>query len=376
VTAAHRSGVGTDALPDPSRRLSTSDRLQPLLLIGAIGVGLALARVAPGVAGSLLPLVTVGVGFLIYLIMLGLDLDQLRWGTSERRFVVTAVVINFAIAPVLAWGLGLIMLSDHPELRVGLLLFLITPCIGWYLVFIDLAGGDNLLGVSLLGINLVLQVLLLPLYLQIFADKAVAADLDVLVRSVTIYLVVPAALAIVTRVALRHHRRRAGPHRRADVSVSRRLRMLTPSLGTAKTTTLFVVIVSMFASQSDALTNDPATLLRVVPPIVAFFALSFVLALTIARAQHMSFDRAVVLVFTTASRNSEVSLAIAVTAFTSPLVAAVVAIGPAIELPLLMLMVRALTALENSWPRGVRTRLPKNARSPRRRSMAPDNAIR
>ena len=87
--------------------------------------------------------------------------------------------------------------------------------------------------------------------------------------------------------------------------------------------------------------------MRVVVPIVAFFGIMFVVALAVARARRMPFEQTVVLVFTTASRNSEASLAIAVTAFASPLVAAVVALGPAIELPILVLMVRALGAIGN-----------------------------
>jgi ACR3 family arsenite efflux pump ArsB len=98
------------------------------------------------------------------------------------------------------------------------------------------------------------------------------------------------------------------------------------------------------------LEDDPSMLLRVVAPIVAYFAIVFVLTLVVARVRRMSFERTVVLVFTTASRNSEASLAIAVTAFASPLVAAVVAIGPAIELPILVLMVRMLSAVGRRWP--------------------------
>lgn len=48
------------------------------------------------------------------------------------------------------------------------------------------------------------------------------------------------------------------------------------------------------------------------------------------------------LTFTTTARSSEVSLALAVTAFASPLVALTVVIGPAIELPVLVLILRAL----------------------------------
>lgn len=349
VTGMPRQTLAADvdtAAAGPALRLSRSDRWQPLLLIGAIALGLGFARVAPGVAGSLFPLVSIGVAVLIHLIMLGLDPRRLRLGRGERRFVLTAIVLNFVVVPVVAWGLGAVLLSDHPELRIGLLLFLVTPCIGWFLVFIDLAGGDTALGVNLLAVNLVLQVLLLPVYVQIFAGTSTGTDLGDVASSLGLYFVAPTVLAVATRSLLRHRRPRVDPAPGLVADATSGGSMIRrPSMGTVKTGTLLVVIGAMFASQADTLTEDPSTLLRVVVPMVAFFAIMFVVALAVARAGRLGFEQTVVLVFTTASRNSEASLAIAATAFANPLVAAVVAIGPAIELPILMLMVRALRTL-------------------------------
>jgi arsenite transporter len=79
-----------------------------------------------------------------------------------------------------------------------------------------------------------------------------------------------------------------------------------------------------------------------------FFATIFVIALGVSRTTaDLSYPETALMVFTTAARNSEVSLAVAVTAFTSPLIALTVVIGPAIELPVLVTMLKLLAWLRD-----------------------------
>jgi ACR3 family arsenite efflux pump ArsB len=310
--------------------LSMLDRFQPLLLLGSIAAGLGLAEVAPGFAEGLSPVVSVAVLVLIYLVMLSVDVRQVASALANRRFLVTAVLLNFVVNPLAAWVLAEVFLSGHPELRVGLVLFLVTPCIGWYLVFTELADGDAGLGVSLLGINLVLQILLLPLFVAVFAGTSASVELRDLAGSVVIFLVVPALAAVATRWIVA----------RTDMALDD----VQDAIGDAhlKTLALVAVIVAMFASQSDVLLDNPRVVVTLVPPMAAFFGFTFVLALIVGRLTGLGYGETVALVFTTTSRNSEASLAIAATAFASPLVALTVVIGPVIELPLLVVMVRVL----------------------------------
>ncbi len=317
----------------PVTMLGARDRFQPVVLLAAIGVGLGLARAAPGPAARLGPVVSVGVFVLLYLVMLGVDAGRVAAAFRHRRFLLVAVVSNFVVNPALAWGLGAVFLRSEPDLRIGLLLFLVTPCIGWYLVFTELAGGDAPLGVSLLGLNVILQVLLLPGYLYLlgggFGDLAVGE----VIGSVARYLVAPILAAAATRSAI-------GATGRSPTTTLGRLHLADAKIGA-----LVIVIFAMFASQADALFDNPGVLLRLAPPLAAFFALAFIIALAVGHRLGLAYEQVALLVFTTTSRNSEASLAVAVTAFTSPLVGLTVAVGPILELPLLVVMVRVLARL-------------------------------
>lgn len=336
---------------DPMPKLALGDRLQPVVLIGSIAVGLILAKATPGIADSMSALVSGGVLVLIFLVMLGVDAGRIATALTQRRFLAIAVAVNFVLNPLLAWGLGGVFLSGEPELRVGLILFLVTPCIGWYLVFTELAGGDTGLGVSLLGVNIVLQILLLPLYLGAFAGQASSVEAGSIAGTVAFFLVLPAVAAALTR--------RSVAHGGGDVDdLLGRLRVPI-----VKTITLAVIIVSMFASQGDVLFDNPTVVITLLPALVAFFIVAFVAALIVARIANLPYDQTALLAFTATSRNSEASIAIAATAFASPLVSLTVVIGPVVELPLLVVMVRILINLRTRLGPTVASAAPSRALS-------------
>ena len=315
----------------PTRgRVGRADVWQPALLLAAIAFGLATGAILDDRAAGFDRFVPIGVFGLLYLVLLNVRVGNALAVFTERRFLVAALVINFVVNPGLAWLLAETFLAGHPELATGLVLFLVTPCIGWYLVFTELAGGSVSLGVGVLLVNLVLQVALLPLYLRLLTDSPDADATATVARSVVIFLVVPGLLAGLTR---RWCRVRA-----IDLDVVQgRVRTAV-----AKPALLALVIAAMFASQTAEVLDNLADVGRLVFPVTSFFVVTFALALATGTRLDLGYGRTALLAVTTTSRNSEASLAIAATAFASPLVSMTVVVGPMIELPLLVVMLRVL----------------------------------
>ena len=50
-------------------------------------------------------------------------------------------------------------------------MLMVTPCTDWYLVFTGVAKGNVPLSTSILPINLILQILLLPIFLENYCNK-------------------------------------------------------------------------------------------------------------------------------------------------------------------------------------------------------------
>lgn len=318
--------------------LSLLDRIQPFLLIGSIALGLIIAYLFPSANRALSTVVTVGVFLVIYFIMLSVDLHGVMKAFTRWKPTVLAISINFIITPLFAWFLGYLFLRNDPNIWVGLILYLVTPCIGWYLVFTELARGDVELGVSLLFWNVLLQIVLMPVYMWLLAGTIVDIKVSDILRSVLAFLIFPLSLARATRYVL-------GRLKVSFESIKQQVRL--PYL---KTATLMVVIMAMFASQGNVLFANPVIVLKMILPGLVFSSTIFVLALFAGHLFKLRYSEVALLAFTTTARNSEASLAVAVTAFTSPYVALTVVIGPSLELPVLILLLRLLLWLrEKQW---------------------------
>jgi arsenite transporter len=249
-----------------------------------------------------------------------------------RRVAVTSLGLNFVWAPLAAGALGALFLAGSIDLRIGLVMLLVTPCTDWYLVFTATARGNVALGAALLPLNLVLQLALLPVF--IVALTGAAADIPVgdLLVSVALVLGIPTGVALVARTAARQAR------------ASRQLDQLLERLEPASLAFLGIAIAAIFTAHAQLVVDQPDALLRLPIPLLTFFAATYLLATAIARASSFAHRERVTLTMTTMARNSPVALAIATAAFPDrPLIAVALVIGPLIELPVLSITAHALS---------------------------------
>ena len=318
------------------------EQYQAVFVLVAVVGGLALGQVSgvPAVAdGLILPFLMV----MLFAAFAGIPLSRLRSALGNRRVLGSSLVVNFVWTPLLAVGLGAVFLRNHPALWVGLIMLLVTPCTDWYLIFTDVAGGDVPLATSLLPYNLVVQLLLLPLYLYVLAGELVVLPVALLVESVVLVLVVPLVLGGVARRALT---RRLG-----QKWFDRKFR---PKLGPLQIGFLSLAIGAMFASQGEVILDNPGLLALLAVPVLVFYAINLGVGFGVGRVRSFSYGELVCFNNTILSRNSPTALAIAVVAFPhEPLVPLALVIGPLLELPLLGAVAHVHLAIRDRgwWPR-------------------------
>ena len=301
--------------------MSLLEKLQTFIMLGAVGLGLGLGRWEV-VARLATHFITPALTAMLFGLFLSIPLSDLKKGLADRKFALTSLAINFIWIPIFGWLLGGLFLADQPALRLGFIMLLVTPCTDWYLVFTGIARGNVALSAAILPVNLIVQVILLPFYLFVFAGLTGYVDLTLLLKSVFLVLAVPFGLSRLVRDFLAERSRvRLG---------------LEKVFGQGQFTFLCLAIAAMFASQAPYLTGHLDIFFRLLIPVLIFFAANFVLVRFVARLLNFSSPNSVSLSLTTLARNSPIALAIAVTAFpTEPQVALVLVIGPLIELPVL-----------------------------------------
>lgn len=314
--------------------MSLLDKFQSVLVLLAVLVGLALGQIA-GVGLTAGRLVVPFLMLMLSVVFLHVPLRGLGEAFTNLRFTGWSLRINFIWTPILGWGLGRIFLADQPDLWVGLIMLLVTPCTDWYLVFTQLSGGNVRLATSLLPWHLILQLALLPVYLLVFAGTLVPIELGVLVESVLLVLIVPLTAATIMRIILIRIK--------GDDWLERQVIARSAPLQLAF---LLIAITAMFASQGGILLERGDAVLKLLPPLLIFFAVNLVLGLFLARRIKLNYGDCTAFCFATLARNSPVSLAIAVVAFPDrPLIALSLVIGPLIELPVMAILTQFFTRL-------------------------------
>ena len=296
-------------------------KLQPVIIITAALLGLLLGAVTPfgSVSSSL---IEVFLMMLLYILFLSIDLKQIKKSFTNVRFTLSAVIINFVFTPLFGYLLGKIFFPGSLDIRIGLLMLLVTPCTDWYLVFTGLSKGNVELGMSILPLNLILQIVLLPVYLLVLIGSEVTMDVGSLVSSVAMVLVIPFVLAYITKLITKNSEKFHS--------------FLSEQGDNLQLLFLCLAVVVMFAFEGKNLLDNPLLLAQMFIPLLIFFAVLFFVAQLVGKLMKFPKKDIVALNMTTLARNSPLSLAIAVVTFPEqPLISLALVIGPLIELPVL-----------------------------------------
>ncbi len=324
------------------QHLSVRDEIKPLILIAAIAAGIGANRLAAGRLTHLDWITDAAIFAVMFAVMAFVEVKDVAVAFRKVKPTVLALVTNFVITPAFAWALGWLILRHYPDLWAGVILYTLTPCIGWYLIFTDQAKGDVAWGVSLLPWNLVLQIALLPVYLWILVGKVVPVSAATLLASVGLYLLAPFALAYAARLALIRAKGREwayGPYKHA--------------IGEVKLWALAALIVAIFAFQPSFGGLGLARIGLIIAATIIFFTGLFLLSLTVGRRFRLGYPDTATLVFTTTARNSESVIGVAAVAFAGhPLVLVAILLGPVVELPALLALSRLMLTLRTRlrWP--------------------------
>lgn len=307
------------------------EKLYTVIILSAAVIGIGLGRIEEIQANAerfIVPLLML----MLYLTFLQIPLQQAKQAFGNTRFASASLLINFLWTPLLAWFLASLFLGDQSALYIGFIILMVTPCTDWYLVFTGIAKGNIALSTAILPVNLLLQIVLLPLYLLLFSGTTGKVELAFLMESISIILVLPLLLAIATKKSFKN-----------PTWLNENL---TAKLNALPLIFLSLAIAAMFASQGTLLLGNLDLLGQLLVPILLFFTVNFIVSQTTGRLLNFSYTDKASLSLTTLARNSPIALAIAMTAFPDqPLIALTLVIGPLLELPVLAVLTQLLLAL-------------------------------
>ena len=291
------------------------EKAEPAIIISAIIIGLMLANINI-IAHNSGYLINIFLCLMLYAVFLEIPLKDLKNSFKNHKYTLTTLIINFIWTPLLGYLLANLFLGSNLDLIIGFFMLILTPCTDWYLIFTKMAKGDVGINLSILPINLILQIILLPVYLIIFFTQTNSIDYTQILYSLIIVIIIPFVMSGLTKVILN-----------ADLK-----NRITGVFSNFQTVFLSLAIVSIFASQGGLLFRHFTSLIIVFIPLIIFFTVNMALAYLVSRRLNFTYGEYAGLTMTTLARNSPLALAIAINSFPiNVLISMVLVIGPLID---------------------------------------------
>lgn len=297
------------------------ERHQVAVYLGALAAGGVAGWAAPG-AGTLLEhAINPVLAALLYVTFLQVPVTQLGRSLRSGRFLGAALVVNFAVVPLVVAAFFTFLPADQ-AIRLGVLLVLLAPCVDYVIVFSGLAGGDSRRLLAATPLLLIAQMVLLPGYLLLFLGSDLAVvEPGPFVEAFVVLIAIPLALAWLTQTW-----------------AGERVGAISTTMVPLMAATLFAVVASQVPKLGDL---EPV--LGVVPFYVAFLLVMAFAGVAVARLFRLDVASGRAIVFTGATRNSLVVLPLALSL--SDLAAVVVVTQTLVEVIGMVIYVRVVPRL-------------------------------
>ncbi|HRO00100.1 MAG TPA: arsenic resistance protein [Nitrobacter sp.] len=262
-------------------------------ILAGLGLGLSLPRAAVHLEAALWPLL----GILIFVTFTQVPLIHVRQAFRDRRFMGAMLAGNFVIVPLIVAGL-LVFLPADPAVRLGVLLVLLVPCTDWYITFTHLSEGDTGRAIAATPVNLIVQMVLLPVYLWLFIGTAFL-EIFAVGPIATVFLSLIVAPLVAAWVLERWADARPG----REAVIER--------LGWFPVPLLALVVFLIAASQVQTVTASLPILPQVAGVFVGFLVLALIAGLGVSKVLGLPARSGRALVFSLGTRNSFVVLPLA-----------------------------------------------------------------
>ncbi len=337
-----------------SQGLGVLDRYLTLWIGLAMLAGIGLGSLAPGAAGLLnavtvngtsLP-IALGLFVMIYPIMAEIRYDHIPTVTRKaRREIGLTLTFNWLIAPFAMYGLAVLFLGGHPEFVTGLVIVGIAPCIAMVLVWNELANGNQEMCAVCVGVNSLLQIVLFVPYafffLTLFRGTTVDVSIGLIAQTVIVFLGIPLVLGYLTqRLAFR------------TIGEATYYDRVVPRIAPLGLLGLLFTVVLMFTLKGEYIVANPEQIALIAVPLLIFFVGIWALAYGVSAIAGFDYTESISVAFTSASNNFELAIAVAVAVFgIGSNVALATVVGPLIEVPVMLGLVRvALATREQLFP--------------------------
>jgi ACR3 family arsenite transporter len=280
--------------------------------------------------------------FMMYPTVVGIRFSDIRKAAKRPKPLLVTIIANWVIAPPLMTLLANIALAGNQQYIAGVILLGLSPCTAMVMWWMFLAKGDMAQGLINTAINALLMLFLYaPLAAIYLGVSSIPVPWDLIAISVLVFIALPVTSGAVSRKLILE--------RKGEEWFNNRY---IPIVGKISIVALLTTLIVLFSFEGEIILNNPLLVAYLAAPNLMHYATMITWTYLLGYFAGWTYETAIDTTLIGSSSHFEVAIAVATTLYGIGSGAALATvIGPLMEVPLMLSLVRLGLRTSHHFPR-------------------------